>query len=97
MANRGYAGSIETLIAINPGNNALNLTGPEGDYLGAGYSLSNGFVYQNECEGAFYNTSTTNAKVSAMYFTGFNSATGSESVYFENGEFVASELQMDNS
>lgn len=98
MCNEGYTGSIENFIAINPGNNALNLTGPPGGTQAAvaGYEVSNGFIYLNSCKGGYYDTANATVTVSNVYFTGFIESTGFESQYYENGTFTASNLQMDN-
>ncbi len=98
MCNNGYTGSIKNFIAINPGNNALNLTGPPGGSQAErkGYEVTNGFIYLNRCRGGYYDTENAAVDVSEVYFTGFNETTGFESQYYENGIFTASDLQMDN-
>ena len=94
--DQAYAGTIDNFVIINPGDKGFELDGPEGDYAGAGHTITNGTVYMQDCAGGYDDDSSTDAIVNNVYFTDLNEDTGTSNDYNVNGLFVATDIELDN-
>lgn len=95
--DQAWSGTLDNFIIINPGDKAFELDGPEGTAAthGAGHTITNGTVYLQGAAGGYDDDSGTDAIVSNVYFTDFTEDTGTANDYNVNGNFIATNLQMD--
>jgi len=93
--DQAYAGTIDNFIIINPGDKGFELDGPEGTYVGAGHTITNGTVYMQGCAGGYDDDANTDAIVSDVFFTDVTANTGKFNDYNANGKFIATDIEFD--
>ncbi|MEQ8470003.1 MAG: hypothetical protein RIC35_02390 [Marinoscillum sp.] len=72
--DQAWAGTVDNFIIINPGDEAMELDGPEGSYQGAGHTITNGSVYLGSASGMIDFDENSDVNVTNVYFFGFTSA-----------------------
>jgi hypothetical protein len=66
--DQAYAGTIDNFIVINPGDEAMELDGPEGSYEGAGHTIKNGTVYLEGASGMIDLDKNTDVNIMSVHF-----------------------------
>lgn len=72
--DQAWAGTVDNFIVINPGDEAMELDGPEGSYKGAGHTITNGTVYLGGGSGMIDYDDDTDVNVTNVHFYGFTDA-----------------------
>lgn len=68
--DQGYIGTVDNILIVNPGDEAFELDGPEGDAPKTGnHTLKNGTVYAEDASGLVDFDTNTNVDMTNMYFT----------------------------
>jgi hypothetical protein len=96
-ADQAWAGTIDNFVVINPGDECFELDGPEGSYVGAGYTIKNGTVSVGSASGLIDFDDNTDATMMNVYF--LNLADNTQDVegyagYFAAGNFTSSAFEV---
>ncbi len=67
-ADQAWAGTIDNFVVINPGDECFELDGPEGSYVGAGYTIKNGTVSVGSASGLIDFDDNTDGTMMNIYF-----------------------------
>ncbi len=66
--DQAWAGTLDNFIVINAGDEAFELDGPEGSYVGAGHTLTNGSIKVAGASGLIDFDETTDVSMTNIYF-----------------------------
>lgn len=68
--DQAWAGTLDNFIVVNPGDECMELDGPEGSLDNAGHTIKNGTVYAGDAEGLVDLDENTRCTITAIYFFG---------------------------
>uniref|UniRef100_UPI00321789B8 hypothetical protein n=1 Tax=uncultured Draconibacterium sp. TaxID=1573823 RepID=UPI00321789B8 len=68
--DQSWAGTIDNVVVINPGDECFELDGPEGSYQSAGHTIKNATVFVKDASGLIDFDDNTDVKMMNIYFTG---------------------------
>ena len=68
--DQAFAGTVDNFVVINPGDEGMELDGPEGSYDNAGHILKNGTIYAENAEGLVDLDENTRCTITNIYFFG---------------------------
>lgn len=68
--DQAFAGKVDNFIVVNPGDECMELDGPEGSYDNAGHTITNGTVYAGNAEGLVDLDENTRCTITNIYFFG---------------------------
>jgi len=74
--DQAWNGTLDNFIVINPGDEAFELDGPEGDYINGNHKILNGSVKADNGQGLADLDNNTNVDLSKVYF--FNVKAGQD-------------------
>lgn len=66
--DQAWAGTLDNFIVINAGDEAFELDGPEGSYVGAGHTITNGSVKVAGASGMIDFDDNTDVDITNIYF-----------------------------
>ena len=67
-ADQGWNGTMDNFIIINPGDEAMELDGPEAAYSNGNFTIQNGSVLAGGASGLVDNDDNTNVDMNNVYF-----------------------------
>ncbi|HNQ82117.1 MAG TPA: hypothetical protein PKM34_00660 [Bacteroidales bacterium] len=68
--DQAWAGTLDNFIVVNPGDECMELDGPEGALDNAGHTIKNGTVYAGNAEGLVDLDENTRCTITGIYFFG---------------------------
>jgi len=68
--DQAWVGTIDNFIVVNPGDEGMELDGPEGPAASTNFTIKNGSVYAGAAEGLVDNDANTNGNIENVYFFG---------------------------
>ncbi len=68
--DQAWAGTLDNFIVVNPGDECMELDGPEGSLDNAGHTIKNGTVYAGDAEGLVDLDENTRCTITGIYFFG---------------------------
>jgi hypothetical protein len=68
--DQAFAGTVDNFVVVNPGDECMELDGPEGSYDNAGHTIKNGTIYAGEAEGLVDLDDNSRCTITGIYFFG---------------------------
>jgi len=68
--DQAWAGTLDNFIVVNPGDECMELDGPEGSYDNTGHTIKNGTIYAGDAEGLVDLDENTRCTITGIYFFG---------------------------
>jgi hypothetical protein len=68
--DQAWAGTLDNFIVVNPGDEGMELDGPEGSFDNAGHTIKNGTLYADDAEGLVDLDDNTRCTITGIYFFG---------------------------
>lgn len=73
--DQAWAGKVENIVVINPGDKCFELDGPEGSYTSTGHTIKDATVFVGKAGGLIDYDDNTDVNMSNIYFLDFDSET----------------------
>jgi len=70
--DQAWAGTLNNVVVINPGDKGFELDGPEGSYTSTGHSITNGTLFAGSAIGLIDFDDNSDVTMSNIYFTDLN-------------------------
>jgi hypothetical protein len=70
--DQAWAGTLDNVVIINPGDKGFELDGPEGDYKSAGHTITNGTLYAGSAGGLIDFDDNSDVTMTNIFFTDLN-------------------------
>jgi hypothetical protein len=68
--DQAWDGTLDNFIVVNPGDECMELDGPEGSFDNAGHTVKNGTIYAGDAEGLVDLDENTRCTITGIYFFG---------------------------
>lgn len=68
--DQAWGGMLDNFIVVNPGDECMELDGPEGSYDNSGHTIKNGTVYAGDAEGLVDLDDNSRCTINGIYFFG---------------------------
>jgi hypothetical protein len=70
--DQAWAGTLNNVVVINPGDKGFELDGPEGSYTSVGHTITNGTLFAGSANGLIDFDDNSDVNMSNIYFTDLN-------------------------